>query len=164
VAKSKTQTKPKQTTPPADPVDVIPIGASVRLISVSSLARELHATVDETLSFLQEIDVPVVKIIHDENLYFDLWSLECVLRLVSAPYGPGHPKRGEWPPKSKNMYREAAIHHIIRLMERVGRYYTNRTREALKARCKTLARDIRKQVKIPKSSKISPAPKVSDAP
>jgi len=70
--------------------DYIPIGSSVRLVSVDALARELGITRLSALRALRVFGVPVVRFEKEgKKEYFNLATLEVNLFKVLSPGGQG---------------------------------------------------------------------------
>jgi hypothetical protein len=137
---------------PQPHADAIPIGGSVQLRSVHSLAREVGLSQEDTAALLTDLEVPILRVQGtregDSTLYFDLWSLEVALRVRLSPGGPGF----GWPPKSAadlavdEDQPGVALDQILYLLNEVSKYYGKMTRNALKRRCKSLAKQIHEEL------------------
>ena len=68
-----------------DPPDFLPVGAAVKLCSIEALAREMQATVPQTIAALEKLQVPTITNGNASKVYFNLPTLELQLfRLLSA--------------------------------------------------------------------------------
>jgi len=118
--------------------DVVPIGGSVRLCSLRSLARSLGLSEQETWPLLEKLRVPVVVV--RETTYFNLPALEFVLYVLTQFGGPGWSGRAIDPETVGAGDTEAT-----RLdMEIVARVFGHLEREAILERCRATGQQLRK--------------------
>ena len=69
--------------------DYIPVGATVRLVSVEAFAREIGVSVHSARVMLKRLGVPLILFAKHTKSYFNLAVLEVVLFAILTPGGRG---------------------------------------------------------------------------